>query len=276
MKEAVIVDAVRTPMGRHGGILKSIRPDDLAAFLITKLLQKTGTRGEEVEDVFMGCTNQAGEDSRNVARNASLLAGLPYAVPGVTINRLCGSGLEAVNQAGRAIQTDQGELFIAGGVESMTRGPWVMGKSETAFQRGDVTVYDSSLGWRFPNLRLGELYPLINNGETAENVAEKYRISRQDQDALRRHECPGAAAQRIGVFERAEGRGVGGKGTQNLPAVLDRNSHRATSATKTGETVQPGSVPSAPGRTRARIGHFCKTARCRRFLFGPSCLWQNL
>src|SRR3990170_359235 len=125
MKEAVIVDAVRTPMGRHGGILKSIRPDDLAAFLITKLLQKTGTRGEEGEDVF-----------------------------------------------------------IAGGVETMTRGPWVMGKSETAFQRGDVTVYDSSLGWRFPNLRLGELYPLINNGETAENVAEKYRISRKDQDEL--------------------------------------------------------------------------------------------
>lgn len=202
MREAVIVDAVRTPMGRHGGILKSIRPDDLAAFLITKLLQKTGIRGEEVEDVFMGCTNQAGEDSRNVARNASLLAGLPYAVPGVTINRLCGSGLEAVNQAGRAIQTDQGELFIAGGVESMTRGPWVMGKSETAFQRGDVTVYDSSLGWRFPNLRLGELYPLINNGETAENVAEKYLISRQDQDgfALESHRRA-ARASEGGVFK---------------------------------------------------------------------------
>src|SRR3972149_2627344 len=116
MKEAVIVEALRTPMGRHGGILRNIRTDDLAAYLVTKLLHKTGVKGEEVEDVYFGCTNQAGEDCRNVARNASLLAGLPYTVSGVTINRLCGSGLEAVNQAGRAIQTDQGELFIAGGV----------------------------------------------------------------------------------------------------------------------------------------------------------------
>jgi 3-oxoadipyl-CoA thiolase len=182
MKEAVIVEAVRTPMGRHGGILKDIRTDDLAAYIITKLVEKTGIHKEEVEDVYLGCTNQAGEDSRNVARNASLLAGLPYTVPGATVNRLCGSGLEAINQAGRAIETDHGDLFLAGGVESMTRGPWVMGKSSVPFQRGDVTVYDSSLGWRFPNPRMGELYSLINNGETAENVAEKYQISRKDQD----------------------------------------------------------------------------------------------
>jgi 3-oxoadipyl-CoA thiolase len=184
MKEAVIVDAVRTPMGRHGGILKSIRPDDLAAHAIAKLLRKNGIKGEEIEDVYLGCTNQAGEDSRNVARNAALLAGLPYTVPGATINRLCGSGLEAVNQAGRAIETEHGELFVAGGVESMTRAPMVMAKSETPFQRGDVTVYDSCLGWRFPNPRMGELYPWVSNGETAENVAEKYRISREDQDAF--------------------------------------------------------------------------------------------
>ncbi len=184
MKDAVIVDAVRTPMGRHGGILKDIRTDDLAAHIIAKLVQRTGIKGEEVEDVFFGCTNQAGEDSRNVARNAALLAGIPYTVPGVTINRLCGSGLEAVNQAGRAIEMDHGDLFIAGGVESMTRGPWVMGKSATPFQRGDVTVYDSSLGWRFPNVRMGELYSLINNGETAENVAEKYQIGRKEQDSF--------------------------------------------------------------------------------------------
>ena len=184
MKEAVIVEAVRTPMGRHSGILKDIRTDDLAAHIIAKLVEKTGINKEEIEDVYFGCTNQAGEDSRNVARNASLLAGLPYTIPGATVNRLCGSGLEAVNQAGRAVETDHGDLFVAGGVESMTRGPWVMGKPTAAFQRGDVPMYDSSLGWRFPNKRMAELYSLINNGETAENVADKYQISREDQDKL--------------------------------------------------------------------------------------------
>ena len=182
MREAVIVEAVRTPMGRHSGILKDVRTDDLGAYIIAKLVEKTGINKEEIEDVYFGCTNQAGEDSRNVARNASLLAGLPYTIPGATVNRLCGSGLEAINQAGRAVETDHGDLFVAGGVESMTRGPWVMGKPANSFQRGDVTLYDSSLGWRFPNKRMGELYSLINNGETAENVAEKYHINRQDQD----------------------------------------------------------------------------------------------
>jgi 3-oxoadipyl-CoA thiolase len=184
MKEAVIVEAVRTPMGRHGGILKDIRTDDLAAYIIAKMVEKTGIDKEQIEDVYFGCTNQAGEDSRNVARNAALLAGLPYTIPGATVNRLCGSGLEAINQAGRAVETDHGDLFVAGGVENMTRGPWVMGKPANAFQRGDVQMYDSSLGWRFPNPRMGELYSLINNGETAENVAEKYQVSRKDQDEL--------------------------------------------------------------------------------------------
>ena len=182
MKEAVIVEALRTPVGRHSGILKDVRTDDLAAYIIAKLVEKTGINKDEIEDVYFGCTNQAGEDSRNVARNASLLAGLPYTIPGATVNRLCGSGLEAINQVGRAIQTDHGDLFVAGGVENMTRGPWVMGKPANAFQRGDVNLYDSSLGWRFPNKRMAELYSLINNGETAENVAEKYQVSRQDQD----------------------------------------------------------------------------------------------
>ena len=182
MKEAVIVAAMRTPMGRHSGILKDVRTDDLAAYIIAELVDKTGIDKDEIEDVYFGCTNQAGEDSRNVARNASLLAGLPYTIPGATVNRLCGSGLEAINQAGRAIQTEHGDLFVAGGVENMTRGPWVMGKPSNAFQRGDVNLYDSSLGWRFPNKRMAELYSLINNGETAENVAEKYQVSRRDQD----------------------------------------------------------------------------------------------
>lgn len=182
MKEAVIVAAVRTPMGRHGGILKDIRTDDLGAYIIGKLVEKTGINKDEIEDVYFGCTNQAGEDSRNVARNAALLSGLPYTIPGVTVNRLCGSGLEAVVQAAHSIETDNGDVFIAGGVESMTRGPWVMGKPANPYQRGDQTIYDSSLGWRFPNKRMGELYSLINNGETAENVADKYNISREDQD----------------------------------------------------------------------------------------------
>jgi len=225
MKEAVIVEAVRTPMGRYGGILKDVRTDDLGAYIIAKLIDKTGIDKEEIEDVYFGCTNQAGEDSRNVARNASLLAGLPYTIPGATVNRLCGSGLEAINQAGRAIQTNHGDLFVAGGVESMTRGPWVMAKPSNAFQRGDVTLYDSSLGWRFPNRRMGELYSLINNGETAENVAEKYQVTRQEQDefalgshlkAVKAHEegrlkdemVPFEIAQRKGaalVYDKDEG-----------------------------------------------------------------------
>ena len=183
MKEAFILDAVRTPMGRHAGILKDIRTDDLGAHVIAKLVQRTGVKGEEVEDVYFGCTNQAGEDSRNVARTAALLAGLPMEIPGCTVNRLCGSGLEAINQAARAVQTEHGDLFIAGGVESMTRSPMVMAKSGAPFQQGNATIYDSTLGWRFPNARLGEMYPLISNGESAENIAEKYDISRKDQDA---------------------------------------------------------------------------------------------
>ena len=215
MKEAVIVEAVRTPMGRHGGILKDVRTDDLGAYIIAKLVDKTRINKEEIEDVYFGCTNQAGEDSRNVARNASLLAGLPYTIPGATVNRLCGSGLEAINQAARAIQTDHGDLFVAGGVESMTRGPWVMAKPPNAFQRGDVTLYDSSLGWRFPNPRMGELYSLINNGETAENVAEKYQITRQEQDefalgshlkAVKAHE-EGRLKEEMIPFEMAQRKG---------------------------------------------------------------------
>src|SRR5689334_16835628 len=183
MKEAVIVEALRTPMGRHSGILKDIRTDDLAAHIIAKLVEKTGINKEEIEDVFFGCTNQAGEDSRNVARNASLLAGLPMEIPGCTVNRLCGSGMEAIVQARRAVALEDGDLFVAGGVESMTRSPWVMMKAAAPFQQGNMTVYDSTVGWRFPNPRLGELYPLISNGESAENIAEKYNISRKDQDA---------------------------------------------------------------------------------------------
>lgn len=197
MPEAVIIDAARTPMGRYGGILKDIRPDDLAAHVIARLIERNGVCKEAVEDVVLGCTNQAGEDCRNVARNASLLAGLPDSVPGATVNRLCGSGLEAVNQAGRAVGAGEGDLFVAGGVETMTRAPLVIPKGNVPFARGNVTVYDSVLGWRFPNPRLGELYPLVSLGETAENVAEKYSVTREQQDAfgLRSHRNAVAAAE---------------------------------------------------------------------------------
>ena len=165
MPEAVIIDAARTPMGRYGGILKDIRPDDLAAHVIAKLIARNGIDKATIEDVILGCTNQAGEDCRNVGRNASLLAGIPDSVPGVTVNRLCGSGLEAVNQAGSGGGSRGRGLFVAGGVEMMTRAPLVMPKGSVPFARGDVTVYDSVLGWRFPNPRMGELYPLISLGE---------------------------------------------------------------------------------------------------------------
>ena len=184
MPEAVIIDAARTPMGRYGGILKDVRPDDLAAHVIDKLIARNGIDRTTIEDVILGCTNQAGEDCRNVARNASLLAGIPDSVPGATVNRLCGSGLEAVNQAARAVGAGEGDLFVAGGVEMMTRAPLVMPKGAVPFARGEVTVYDSVLGWRFPNPRMGEMYPLISLGETAENVAEKYAVGREQQDAF--------------------------------------------------------------------------------------------
>jgi acetyl-CoA acetyltransferase family protein len=200
MTEAVIVDAVRTPMGRYGGILKDVRPDDLAAHVINKLIERNHINQEEIEDVMLGCTNQAGEDCRNVARNAALLAGIPCTVPGVTINRLCGSGLEAVNQASRVIGSDEGDLLVAGGVEMMTRAPLVMPKGSVPFARGEVTVYDSVLGWRFPNERLGELYPLISLGQTAENVADKYGIGRKEQDAF------GLKSHRQAVAAQSEGR----------------------------------------------------------------------
>ncbi|GGE15523.1 acetyl-CoA acetyltransferase [Marinithermofilum abyssi] len=182
MEEAWITGAVRTPVGRYGGSLSSVRPDDLAAVAIKGVMERSGIPGEIVEDVYFGNANQAGEDNRNVARMASLLAELPVTVGGVTVNRLCGSGLEAVNQAHRAIRLGEGEVMIAGGVESMSRAPLVMPKPERAFPRGNGTVYDTTIGWRFINSRLAEMYPPYSMGETAENVAEQYGISREDQD----------------------------------------------------------------------------------------------
>ncbi|PTX64674.1 acetyl-CoA C-acetyltransferase [Melghirimyces profundicolus] len=182
MREAWITGAVRTPVGRHGGSLSSVRPDDLAAVAIQGVMERSGIPGEDVEDVYFGNANQAGEDNRNVARMALLLANLPVSVGGVTVNRLCGSGLEAIHQAGRAIRLGEGDVMIAGGVESMSRAPLVMPKPERAFPRGNGTVFDTTIGWRFINDRLAERYPPYSMGETAENVAEQYGISREDQD----------------------------------------------------------------------------------------------
>ncbi len=181
--EAVIVDAIRTPIGRYGGALKDVRPDDMAAFVITALLGRNKkVSAVDVEDVLLGCANQAGEDNRNVARMASLLAGLPVETAAGTVNRLCGSGLMAINQACQSIAAGEGDIFIAGGVESMTRAPFVMAKPDAAFPRGEQKIYDSTLGWRFVNQRLSDLHHPYSMGETAENVAERFKITRRAQD----------------------------------------------------------------------------------------------
>jgi 3-oxoadipyl-CoA thiolase len=180
----VILSAVRTPVGRYGGGLAAVRPDDLAASAIAAAVDRAGVPAGEIEDVWFGCANQAGEDNRNVARMAALLAGLPQDVAGVTVNRLCASGLSAVVGACHAVIAGDGDLFVAGGVESMTRAPLVIGKPERGFPRGNQTVWDTTLGWRFPNPRMEAMFPLESMGETGENVAEREKVSREDQDAF--------------------------------------------------------------------------------------------
>ncbi|MDQ3859360.1 MAG: acetyl-CoA C-acyltransferase [Actinomycetota bacterium] len=184
MPEAVILSAVRTPVGRYGGALADDRPDDLAALVIREAVARARVPAADIEDVFFGCANQAGEDNRNVARMAALLAGLPNDVAGVTVNRLCASGLSAIVGACHAIRAGDGDLFVAGGVESMSRAPFVFGKPERAYPRGNQTVWDTTLGWRFPNERMAEMFPLESMGETGENVAERWEVSREDQDAF--------------------------------------------------------------------------------------------
>ena len=184
MSRAVILSAVRTPVGRYGGALSEVRPDDLAAVAVAEAVRRAGVSPEEIEDVYLGCANQAGEDNRNVARMAALLAGLPQSVAGVTLNRLCASGLAAISSACHAIAAGDGDLFVAGGVESMSRAPFATPKPDRAFPRGNTVAYDTTLGWRFPNPRLEEMFPLESMGETGENVAEQWNVSREDQDAF--------------------------------------------------------------------------------------------
>jgi 3-oxoadipyl-CoA thiolase len=202
MRSAYLVAGVRSPIGKHRGALSAVRADDLAAHMIRSLGARAPALLARVDHVVFGATNQAGEDNRNIARMATLLAGLPYEVPAVTVNRLCGSGLEAVCDAVRRVATGDAECVIAGGVESMTRAPFVFGKSDEPFPRSAPKVYDTSLGWRFENPRMAERFPLHSMGETAENVADKWRISREEQDAfaLASHE-KAAAAQKAGDFD---------------------------------------------------------------------------
>ncbi len=184
MPEAVIIDAIRTPIGALGGSLSSVRPDDLAAVVLQCLIERTGIDPAIVEEVYLGCANQAGEDNRNVARMATLLAGFPVSVPAVTFNRLCASGLNAVNQAYRAIKAGEGDVYIAGGVESMSRAPYSVPKAERAFPFGNLTAWDTALGWRYPNPKMQEKYGTESMGETAENIFDETEIPREEQDAF--------------------------------------------------------------------------------------------
>jgi len=200
--EAYVIDALRTPIGRYGGALANARPDDLAAYVIRAAVDRSSLPEDRIDEVYMGCTNQAGEDNRNVARMGLLLAGLPAETPGVTVNRLCASGLEAVNQAARQIKLGEADLVLAGGVESMTRAPLAMPKPDRSFPRGGPPVYDTTIGWRFVNPRMEELHGTDSMGETAENVAERFGVSRADQDdfALESHRRA-LAAQEAGRFD---------------------------------------------------------------------------
>jgi acetyl-CoA C-acetyltransferase len=201
MRRAVILSAVRTPVGRHGGALADVRPDDLAAVVVAAAVERAGVEPARIDEVVLGCANQAGEDNRNVARMASLLAGLPDSVPGATVNRLCASGLTAVVSACHAIVAGDADIVVAGGVESMSRAPLVLGKADRAFARGNRTAWDTTLGWRFPNPRLEAMFPLESMGETGENVAERWHVSREDQDAFAlRSQQRWAAAQAAARF----------------------------------------------------------------------------
>jgi 3-oxoadipyl-CoA thiolase len=240
LREAWIVDAVRTPIGRYGGALAAVRPDDLAATVIRAIVDRTGIDPAEIEDVVLGCANQAGEDNRNVARMAALLAGLPVEVAGQTVNRLCGSGLQAINSAAHAIAADDGDVFVAGGVESMTRAPYVMAKPDGAYDRGNREMFDTTLGWRFVNPRLAEKHYPYSMGETAENVAERWEVGRDLQDAF------ALASHQRAVAAIDEGRfasqivPVAVPQRKGPPVVIERDEHpRADTSTEALGSLKP-------------------------------------
>jgi 3-oxoadipyl-CoA thiolase len=225
LRDAWIVSAVRTPVGRYGGALARVRPDDLAAVAISAAVERSGVEPHLLEDVILGCANQAGEDNRNVARMSALLAGLPVEIAGQTVNRLCGSGLQAINSAAHAIMAGDGEAFVAGGVESMTRAPYVMAKPEAAFERGPREVFDTTLGWRFTNPRLAEMHHPYSMGETGENVAEQCSVTREEQDefALRSQQRAIAAID-AGHFE-SQIVPVSVPQPKGEPVTVDRDEH---------------------------------------------------
>lgn len=244
---AYIVDAVRTPVGKYGGQLREVRPDDLSAIPLRALVERTGIPFDAIEDIVWGCANQAGEDNRNVGRMASLLAGFPYSVPATTINRLCGSSLDAINQAARAIWSGDLDVAIAGGVESMSRAPYSIAKNLSG-SFGNVTAYDTALGWRYPNPRLEKLFPLEAMGETAENIAEQYKISREHQDefACMSH-ARATAAEKSGRFnaERIPV-GITNKKGETTSVSTDEGPRPDTSMEKLGSLLpvfrKPGTV----------------------------------
>ena len=226
MKEAVIIDAVRTPIGRHGGVLKDVRPDDLAAIVLKAIVERTKIDPAIIEEVYFGCANQAGEDNRNLARMALLIAGFPKDVEAVTFNRLCASSLAAVNAAARAIKAGEGEVYLAGGVESMTRAPWSMPKTSEPFPRGDLKLYDTTLGWRYPNPKLEAMFPLESMGETAENIYDMDpSITREQQDEFAYHsQMRWKAAHEAGRF-KAEIVPVIIPQRKGEPIVVDTDDH---------------------------------------------------
>jgi 3-oxoadipyl-CoA thiolase len=235
LRDVFLVDGVRTPIGRYRGALAGVRPDDLAAHVVTALVQRNAAVCARLDHVAFGATNQAGEDNRNVARMAALLAGLPYEVPAVTVNRLCGSGLEAVCDAARRVATGEADAVIAGGVESMTRAPFVFAKTEEAFSRAPPRVYDTTIGWRFDNPRMAERFPLLAMGETAEEVAVKWAISRDEQDAFAlASQKKAAQAIADGAFDR-----------EIVPVPLPSKKGEATALFTKDESPRPDTTVAA-------------------------------
>ena len=246
MRPAYLVAGVRTPIGRYGGSLSSVRPDDLGAHVIRELMARVSSvPATAIDDVIFGCANQAGEDNRNVARMSALLAGLPTDIPGVTVNRLCGSGLEALSQAARAIRSGEAEVIIAGGVESMSRAPFVMGKATEAFSR-QAEIFDTTIGWRFINPRMREAYGVDSMPETAENVAEEFSVSRADQDAFAyRSQMRAAAAQKNGRLAK-EIAPVSIPQRKGDPMIVDKDEHPRET---TLEKLAALPTPFRPGGT---------------------------
>ena len=226
-REAYLIDGVRTPFGRHGGALASVRADDLLAHVIAALLRRTGVPAERIDDVIAGCANQAGEDNRNVARMGLLLAGVPVSVPGVTVNRLCGSGMQAFADAARLIQTGEADLVVAGGVEQMTRAPWVMPKPDGGFARGNQTLFDTTLGWRMVNPRMEAMHGALALGVTAEKVAERCGVTRAEQDAvaLRSQRSAAAALESGRLAEEIAPIQVGTDRKTGTPILFSRDEH---------------------------------------------------